>query len=169
MPRTTDSRRVEEARRLYLDQGLTAVQVAEVIDVDERTVRRWLGPDLRSPGPQASERDRWQPAVQRDGYAGQIARLGDLPKWLLRMTEPWWHCGCLVWRGKTDDDGYGRAGGKLVHREAWKALVGPIADEMTLDHVRARGCRSPACWAPWHLEEVTAAENLRRAGRTGRS
>jgi hypothetical protein len=82
------------------------------------------------------------------------------------MTEPDWPCGCLIYQGKRDGDGYGRDGsGRLVHREAWSLIVAPIPDDMTLDHVRDRGCRSSACWAPWHLEVVTTAENLRRAGR----
>ena len=168
MPRTTDSRRVSEARRLYHEEHLTATETGEAIGADERTVRRWLAGELRPRGPRPAP-PRWEPAVQRDGYDGTLLRLGDLPKWLLRMTEPRWDCGCLVWRGRTDDDGYGRAGGKLVHREAWKALIGPIRDGMTLDHRHDLGCRSPACWAPWHLEEVTEAENLRRAGRAARS
>jgi hypothetical protein len=122
--------------------------------------------------------DRMRPAILRDGWDGVVSRLGDLPRWLLVMTEPDLRAGCLVYQGKTDGDGYGRAGanGELVHRLAWRLLVGPIPDDMTLDHVRKRGCRSSACWAPWHLEEVTEAENLRRAGpapgreagRTGR-
>jgi hypothetical protein len=91
-------------------------------------------------------------------------RLGDLPRTLLVMSEPDWRTACLVWRGKTDGEGYGHLGPGRVHRVAWEIIVGPIGEGMTLDHLRRRGCRYRACWAPWHLEEVTAEENMRRTG-----
>jgi hypothetical protein len=163
MARTTDSRRVDEARRLYhAEDQPTIGQVAGRLGVHESTVRRWLRDDTRPPGPKPA-RDPWRPAIPQD-HGGQSFRLADLPKWLLVMTEPDWSTGCMIWRGRTDDSGYGRVAGKLLHREVWQRLAGPIGEGMTLDHVRDSGCRSPACWAPWHLEEVTEEENQRRTG-----
>lgn len=46
-----------------------------------------------------------------------------------------------------------------AHRYAYQALVGPIPDGLTLDHL----CRNPACVNPAHLEPVTREENNRRA------
>ena len=58
--------------------------------------------------------------------------------------------------------GYGRVGlnGRtyLVHRLAYSLLVGPIPEDLDLDHL----CRNRSCWNPEHLEPVTRAENLRR-------
>ncbi len=52
-------------------------------------------------------------------------------------------------RGKTEN----------LHRFIYKAIVGPIPEGLTLDHL----CRRPYCCNPAHLEPVTSAENSRRA------
>ena len=89
--------------------------------------------------------------------------------------------GCRLWTGHLDRDGYGRIGnGKtssgqprpcLVHREAYVAFVGPIAEGMTIDHTchtEDRACEGGSdcshrrCVEPSHLEQVTFAENTRR-------
>ena len=74
---------------------------------------------------------------------------------------------CWLWQGATSTDGYGRfreRGGRMVnaHRWAYEHLVGPIPDGLQLDHVRDRGCTSPACVNPAHLEPVTSRENTMR-------
>lgn len=128
-----------------------------------QVIQRWAIGTGRMDKTAVRRPDPMRPALDRDGYDGIRSRLGDLPKWLLVMTEPDLRTGCLVYQGKTDRDGYGRTGGgRLLHRQMYELLVGPIPDEMTLDHLRDRGCRTSACWAPWHLEPVTEAENLRR-------
>lgn len=66
---------------------------------------------------------------------------------------------CWRWSQYRDRDGYGRFGrGHLAHREAYKALVGPIPQGLTLDHL----CRNRDCVNPAHLEPVTIGENLLR-------
>jgi 5-methylcytosine-specific restriction endonuclease McrA len=76
---------------------------------------------------------------------------------------------CWIWQGSLVGNGYGniRADGRLqyVHRVAYQELLGPIPDGLELDHVRARGCISRACWNPAHLEPVTRQENQRRTAR----
>lgn len=75
--------------------------------------------------------------------------------------------GCWLWTGATIK-GYGqvhiaRIDGKNVtwyaHRVAWHLDGRSLVEGLTLDHL----CRTPLCVRPDHLEQVTIAENLRRA------
>lgn len=76
--------------------------------------------------------------------------------------------GCWVWRGTTNEHGYGEIGMggdvapvRRVHRVAYEHFKGPIPEGMTIDHL----CRNPSCVNPDHLEPVTHAENIRRGWR----
>lgn len=74
--------------------------------------------------------------------------------------------GCWNWTGATQGGGYGRfmvERGSLVlaHRYAYITLVGPIADDLTVDHL----CRNTACVNPAHLEIVTRELNALRGSR----
>ena len=70
---------------------------------------------------------------------------------------------CWEWEGRVESNGYAQAkyGGQRgqVHRLVYEALVGPIPDGLTLDHL----CENKRCYNPAHLEPVTIAENIRRA------
>lgn len=70
---------------------------------------------------------------------------------------------CLHWTGSLNSSGYGTFGvagkAKLAHRVAYEALVGPIPEGMTIDHL----CRVTHCVNVAHMEVVTRAENLRRS------
>ncbi len=72
--------------------------------------------------------------------------------------------GCWLWTGATTLQGYGRLwtgdGTAMAHRHIYETLVGPVARELDVDHL----CRTPLCCNPLHLEPVTHAENIRRAG-----
>lgn len=81
---------------------------------------------------------------------------------------------CWIFTGYRSPLGYGyvnvrdgSTGGRprLAHRVVYEALVGPIPEGLTLDHL----CRRPSCVNPAHLEPVTHAENVRRGSATGRS
>ncbi len=74
--------------------------------------------------------------------------------------------GCWVFAGALNR-GYGMISvdgvAKLAHRVAYRELIDQdLSDDLTIDHVTARGCRSKACWNPEHLEAVTTQENTRR-------
>ena len=45
----------------------------------------------------------------------------------------------------------------LIHRISYETFVGPISGE--LDHL----CRTPRCYNPSHLEDVTRSENIQRS------
>lgn len=72
--------------------------------------------------------------------------------------------GCWEWAAARQTNGYGSVwigNGRtaLAHRVAYEALVGPIPDGLTIDHL----CRNKACINPAHMEPVTAVENIQRA------
>jgi hypothetical protein len=66
--------------------------------------------------------------------------------------------GCIVWHGRTDENGYGRVGSRKAHIVAWEDAFGSVPEGFVLDHV----CRNRACVALHHLEAVTKSENERR-------
>lgn len=70
---------------------------------------------------------------------------------------------CWIWTGETVKGGYGRTTvarrKTLVHRAVYEALIGPIPEGLTLDHL----CRNTACYNPAHLEPVTLRENILRS------
>lgn len=74
--------------------------------------------------------------------------------------------GCLRWTRSHNPEGYGQVSvagiWRLVHRVAYELWVGPIPEDLTIDHVLARGCVHRDCLEPTHLEAVTNAENVRR-------
>lgn len=74
---------------------------------------------------------------------------------------------CWDWTGPLSSSGYGviASGGRRspllrTHRVAYELMVGEIPEGLQIDHL----CRNRICCNPYHMEPVTQAENLRRAG-----
>lgn len=70
---------------------------------------------------------------------------------------------CWLWIGGKNTNGYGAVKINRVqlaaHRVAYTIMVGPIPDQLTIDHL----CRNRLCQNPEHLEAVTHRENCLRA------
>lgn len=69
---------------------------------------------------------------------------------------------CWLWVGSRNTQGYGqmwyKGGRVVVHRLAYRALVGEIPEGLVIDHL----CRVRNCVNPDHLEVVTSRENTLR-------
>jgi hypothetical protein len=71
--------------------------------------------------------------------------------------------GCWEWKARKDKDGYGRTTIQRktyqAHRVVFAALVGPIPEGMTIDHL----CKNKACVNPDHMEVTTVKVNVLRS------
>jgi hypothetical protein len=69
---------------------------------------------------------------------------------------------CWEWTGSIQKDGYGQlrhnGSTKLAHRYSYELFRKTIDPLLQLDHL----CRNRKCVNPFHLEEVTAKENVNR-------
>lgn len=72
---------------------------------------------------------------------------------------------CWIWTGPRTPSGYGQywTGTRNVgaHRWAYEDMVDLVPRPLQLDHL----CSDRSCVNPWHLEPVTASENMKRAWR----
>jgi hypothetical protein len=75
--------------------------------------------------------------------------------------------GCWIWKGYVMNAGYGafatKNGAMLVHRWSYQHFRDKIPHKMTVDHL----CKQKLCANPAHMELVTRAENIKRAGLAG--
>jgi hypothetical protein len=66
---------------------------------------------------------------------------------------------CWIWLGQHTEKGYGivHMNGRMqrAHRVVYEQIVGPIPDNMLLDHT----CFNKACVNPHHLRPVSTKEN----------
>lgn len=83
---------------------------------------------------------------------------------IIPVTE----CGCWIWMGQLDDNGYGfiKTSGKnvRVHRVSWETFVGAIPPKMKVLHQ----CDIRCCANPDHLFLGTQFDNMRDMIRKGR-
>ena len=90
-----------------------------------------------------------QPPTREERFWAKVDRRGDVE--------------CWPWLAASVKSGHGRfwTGGTYAvpaHRFAYELLVGPIPEDLTIDHL----CRNPPCVNPGHMEPVTREENSRR-------
>lgn len=76
---------------------------------------------------------------------------------------------CWIWNGYRRPGGWGvfndtRTTRIGAHRFAYLDLIGPIPDELDLDHL----CRDASCVNPWHMEPVPRGVNVARANAARR-
>lgn len=78
-------------------------------------------------------------------------------------------CGCWIWMGLLDANGYGqiKVAGRMerVHRASWKTFVGPIPAGMKALH----RCDIRCCANPDHLFLGTQFDNMADMFRKGRN
>ncbi len=72
--------------------------------------------------------------------------------------------GCWIWIGRRYRVGYGQFNWSdqrwdYAHRFAYQTFNGSLVDGLEIDHM----CNNKSCVNPNHLEQVTHAENMRRA------
>jgi hypothetical protein len=98
-----------------------------------------------------------------------------LPRYIERKIEPITECGCWVWMGALDKDGYGKTSHTASglkrhvrsHRIVYELLVGPIPAGTQLRHQ----CDNPCCVNPDHMLLGNQADNIadrEKRGRTSR-
>ena len=134
---------IHEYARMHPDD--TYKQIAASFDVSEITVKRHCS-DL--------ERSKRRPKARN--FSGDEKKFWSQVK----RTEGQ----CWDWLGCHNEDGYGfkHWNGKSTpaHQLAYKFVKGAVPDGLELDHL----CLNRGCCNPEHLEAVTHAENMRRAG-----
>ena len=72
--------------------------------------------------------------------------------------------GCILWKGATDRNGYGKIDSVRAHRQAYELLVGPIPEGLCVLH----NCDCPACICPTHLFLGTDQDNMADKKAKGR-
>lgn len=87
---------------------------------------------------------------------------------ILQKIEMIPECGCWIWMGSKDKDGYGliSINSKYIgaHRVSWKLHFGPIPNNLFVCH----HCDTPSCVNPYHLFLGTHQDNMKDAGRKHR-
>lgn len=146
-------RRVDDqmVRRMYVDEGLTTIEIAERIGFSDVTV----GNALTRLGVPRHPRTHWP---KTSGRPRSDAEARFAAKCDRRRPQE-----CWPWLGRKDADGYGifwlDGKQRRAHRVAYEAVNGAIAQLLTVDH----RCANAGCVNPAHMELVTLAENTRRA------
>jgi HNH endonuclease len=110
-----------------------------------------------------------KPRLPRPILTRLMERVDPRRKITTPLRDPW----CWEWQGKLGSGGgkYGALGGvggrgkiKSAHAVAYELFIGPVPEDLELDHL----CKNTACCNPRHAEPVTRAENVRRSRNANR-
>jgi hypothetical protein len=142
----TDQEILEQIREyVRLNPDDTYKEIAASFDVSEITIKRHCS-GLRRSGSRPND----------PNPSGDLKRLWSNVKKVEGQ--------CWEWLGCHNPDGYGfmHCKGKStpVHQLVYESMKGAVPDGLELDHL----CRNRGCCNPDHLEPVTHAENMARAG-----
>lgn len=150
-----------------VEQMMTRGEVATLLRVHPDTVTRWV-----KAGRIGKSSEGCRPYRESD-----VQALLDSTLNLESPTHKLWRrvdttggpTACWLWLGSRAGKGYGTvwAEGRhqYVHRLAYELIVGPIAPDLTVDHL----CHTKTCVNPAHFELVTRGENGRRGNLKART
>jgi len=107
-----------------------------------------------------------RPSVNR---RPQLSRVLSKDQLIIEKSQPVPHCGCWIYDGVPNKDGYGqiryRGTRMSAHRFSWMAFnKQEIPEGMEVMHM----CDTPICVNPDHLRLGTHAENMADRSRKGR-
>lgn len=134
------------------------------------------GNPSRSRGWCASHYDRWRRTGDVRADVPLVPRLRGTPEERFLASIEVHTGGCWIWTNVVGMYGYGQHSvdrrSVTAHRWAYEHYVGPIPENITLDHLchtrdescrGGPGCLHRRCVNPAHLEPVTMRENLSRS------
>ncbi|HWU28041.1 MAG TPA: HNH endonuclease signature motif containing protein [Microbacterium sp.] len=112
--------------------------------------------EMRASGCACEWCDAWERATAEHHAREKAKRTTRLLAMVTPQEDP---DECWIWNHALTEEGYARLGWKgwsqLAHRVAYELLIGPIPEDMQIDHQ----CRTRSCINPRHLQAVTSQKN----------
>jgi hypothetical protein len=104
-------------------------------------------------------RQHVEQSLKNNGVLTRLPKSLSIPERFWDKVDFLTDSGCWLWTASTGINGYGQFGINhqpvRAHRWSYEWLVGPIAEDLILDHI----CRVRNCVNPAHLRQVTNKQN----------